>query len=254
MRLGLSALIGVLAIGIAASIAHVHDHYENRDDRPGLTLDDLEGAYRGLDRPAQLLTTIEAGHPADLDPESKKILGDWLRGDRVVESYDDLDLGDFAPAELIAVHCLQCHSRQSTGESAVGERLPLDYFDDVKLLAYSQRVEPTPAAVLTASTHAHALSLATLTLVVALLAWCTSWPRRLISISIAAIGLGLLFDIGGWWLAREVAGGAGVVAVAGSVYNGGTGLVLLAVLIDLWLPLKKDTLPPPLTDPASGGD
>ena len=236
VRLGLTAVIAVFVIGILSSAFHTKEHYENRDGRAGLTLDDLEGAYHGLDRPAPLLSAIERGHPEGLDPEAKKILTDWLGGDRVVEDFDNLDLGDFAPAELIAVYCLDCHSRQSTGENAVGEQWPLDYFDDVKPLAFSQRVAATPVEVLAASTHAHALSLATLTLVVFLLAWCTRWPRRFLSILLMAIGLGLLGDIGGWWLARETASAVGLIVLSGSVYNGGTSLALLLVTIDLWRP------------------
>ena len=239
-RLGLTAVIAVFVLGILSSAFHTKEHYENRDGRAGLTLDDLEGAYHGLDRPAPLLSAIEGGHPEGLDPEAKKILTDWLNGDRVVESYDDLDLGDFAPAELIAVYCLDCHSRQSTGENAVGDQWPLDYFDDVKPLAFSQRVEATPVEVLAASTHAHALSLATLTLVVFALAWCTRWPRRFLSILLGAVGLGLLGDIGGWWLARESASAVGLIVVSGSVYNGGTSLLLLLVTIDLWRPRGRE--------------
>lgn len=245
-RAGLSAMVLVLLGGLLASLAHLHGHYENRDERPGLTLDDLEGAYRGLDRPAPLLTAIQGGHPEGLDPEASRILVEWLEGDRIAGGYDDLDLGDFAPAELIAVHCLACHSRQSEGPESVGERLPLDYFDDVKALAFSQRVEPTPAEVLTASTHAHALSLTTLSMVLALLALATAWPRWLVSAGIAAMGLGLLGDIGGWWLAREATAAVGLVAVAGAVYNGSTALVSLGVLVDLWRPRRARPGP---TDP-----
>ncbi len=237
-RIGISALVLVLGVGIAASLSHLYDHYQNRDERPGLTLDDLEGAYHGLDRPSLLLTTLEAGHPDQLDGEARRILTDWLRSDRVVESYDDLDLGDFAPAELIAAHCLECHSRKATTQDGIGERIPLDYFDDVKTLAFSQRIEPTPAAVLAASTHAHALSLASLSLIVSALAWGTAFPRRVVSFAIAMVGLGLLGDIGGWWLARELPAATGLVVGAGAVYNGGTGLILIGVLFDLWRPRR----------------
>ena len=44
IRLGLTGLILVLLGGLYASALHMAHHYENRDERPGLTLDDLEGA------------------------------------------------------------------------------------------------------------------------------------------------------------------------------------------------------------------
>jgi hypothetical protein len=237
-RIGLSALVLVLAGGFVASFAYLHAHYQNRDERPGLTLDDLESAYHGLDRPSPLLSALERGHPEGLDPEAKRILGEWLRGGRIAEAYDDLDLGDYAPAELIASHCLSCHSRRSDLPEGTRARLPLDTFDDVKAIAFSQRVSPVPREVLAASTHAHALSLATLSLAVAALAWLTSWPRGPLSFGIGATGVALLADIGGWWLAREAAGWSGLVAAAGAVYNVGTALLLLAILIDLWRPRR----------------
>jgi hypothetical protein len=236
-RIGASALIGVLGLGIWASFSHLHSHYQNRDERSGLTLDDLESAYRGLDRPAPILAALERGHPEGLGAEPRRILVEWLRGDRVVEGYDDLDRGDAAPAELIAAHCLVCHSRQA----AVPVAPVLDHFDDVKTLAFSQRILPTPRAVLAASTHAHALSLATLSLVVAALLWGTRWPRRWVSAAIGTTGVALLCDIGGWWVAREVAGASTLVAAAGAVYNVGTALLLAAVLVDLWRPVRGET-------------
>lgn len=244
-RVGVTALVLVLAGGLAASLAHLHAHYQNRDERPGLTLDDLESAYHGLDRPAPLLVAIDRGHPEGLPPAAARTLGDWLRGGRIAESYDDLDLGDYAPAELIASHCLSCHSRRSDLPEGAASGIPLDTFDDVRQLAFSQRVSPVPRDVLAASTHAHALSLATLSIAVAALAWLTSWPRGLISSGIGATGVALLADIGGWWLAREAAGLSGLVAVAGAVYNGGTALLLLGVLIDLWRPRRTSPGEPP---------
>lgn len=237
-RIGATALVLVLAGGFAASLAHLHAHYENRDERPGLTIDDLESAYHGLDRPSPLLSALERGHPEGLDAEAKRILGEWLRGSRIAESYDDLDLGDYAPAELIAAHCLGCHSRRGDLPDGPAARLVLDTFDDVKAVAFSQRVSPVPREVLAASTHVHALALATLSLVLSALVWLTAWPRRLVSFGIGATGVALLADIGGWWLAREVEGLSGLVAAAGAVYNGGTALLLVAVLIDLWRPRR----------------
>lgn len=239
VRLGISGLVLVLLGGLAASAMHILWHYENRDERPGMSLDDLEGAYHGVERIAPILTALENDHPPGVPDGDRKVLLDWLRGDRISEDYDNLDLGDAAPAEVIARNCLDCHSRQATQGDGIGETMPLDYFDDVKSLAFSREIKPMPIKVLAASTHAHALSLGTLALVVAALALMTSWPRRLVHGAVCLTGIGLLLDLGSQWITRMEASFIWVLVLSGALYNGLTAVVLCAVLVDLWLPAKQ---------------
>ena len=237
-RVGLSALVLVLFIGLWASLEHMRGHYQNRDESPELSLDDLRGAYHGIDRSSSLLAALEGGHPEELADSDRQLLVGWLKGTRIAEDYDSLDLGESAPAEVIDRGCLQCHSRQSGADEGTGV-VPLDYYDDVQRVAFSKRVMPTPVAVLAASTHAHALSLATLGLVVVLLALMTRWSATAIGWSCALLGLGLLGDIGGWWLARLGADWVWLIVVSGVIFNGATGLLLGAVLLEMWLPLSE---------------
>ena len=236
-RVGLTALVLVLFIGLWASLEHMRGHYQNRDGSPELSLDDLRGAYHGIDRVSPMLTALERGHPEELSPEERTLLIGWLRGERIAEDYDSLDLGESAPAEVIDRDCLECHSRRS-GAEVGGGVVPLDYYDDVERLAFSKRVMPTPVAVLAASTHAHALSLATLGLITVLLALMTRWSVSAIGWACALLGLGLLGDIGGWWLARLSADWVWLIVVSGVIFNGTTGLLLSAVLAELWVPYR----------------
>jgi mono/diheme cytochrome c family protein len=246
-RLGLTGLLLVVIGGIAASLAHLYMHLENRDERPGLSMMDIRGAYHGVRAESPLLEAIEAGHPAGLEgiddadiiPEAdRQILLDWLNSDRITEDYDNLDLGDYAPAEIIAVNCLQCHSRNAARDDDLGGELKLDFWDDVKGVAFSREINPTAIEILTISTHTHALSLATLSLVTALLLWWTSWPRWLAGLGIVVIGASLLIDIGSWWLARLYEPFVWAIVLGGAVYNGSTVLASLVVMVDLWLPRR----------------
>jgi hypothetical protein len=160
VRLGIAALSIVLLSGLAASAVHMKLHYENRDEKPGFTLEDLEGAYHGVSSEAPLRAALERGHPEELGQAERDALMKWLDGDSLSTDYDNLDLGDDAPAEIIAFACLDCHSRSS--EDAVGKTIPLEFWDDVAGLAISREIMPTPPSVLLASMHAHTISLANL--------------------------------------------------------------------------------------------
>src|SRR5690606_26114642 len=127
------------------------------DQQPGLSRDDLASAYHGLNAPASLLTALERNHPQDLDPQARDILISWLKSPRINEDYDNIDLGENAPAELIAANCLSCHSRTATDPIARG--IPLDYWDDIQRLAFSRDIPPVPLKITAVSTHTHALSL-----------------------------------------------------------------------------------------------
>lgn len=235
-RLGVSFLVLTLLAGLAASAQHLVWHHQNRDERAGLSLDDLKGAYHGVNVRSPLLTALERSHPADLPQQERDALLKWLRGARISEDYDNLDLGANAPGEIIAARCVSCHSRQSS--DVVAKRLPLEFFDDVKGVAFSRDVRPTDVKILAASTHTHAISLGVLSIVVSLLLCATRWPKRIVGGAVAIMGLALFADIACWWLSRPpTAGGlVYVIAVAGFTYTVLTAIGLLAILADLWRP------------------
>ncbi|MHC5005391.1 MAG: hypothetical protein ACYTJ0_19995 [Planctomycetota bacterium] len=244
VRLGLSTLLLVMLGGFAASFTHLRDHHENRDERPGLTVDDLVGAYHGIRSEAPLLRALRADHPAELEGATplaaaeRQTLLDWLEGDRISGDYDNLDLGDMAPAEIIAVNCLGCHARDAEQGGEAAATLPLEYWDDVRSVAFSREINPTATEIVVTSMHTHALSLSALSIVLAGLLILTRWPRTLVSAAIALAGLGLLADLAGQWLTRSSPGLVWMIVAGGGVYGGVSCLSILAVLADAWLPRR----------------
>lgn len=237
-RMGLTVLVLTLLGGLAVSGIYMAMHHENRDERPGLTMNDIRGHYAGVNVPSPMLEALKRKHPASQSEASRQVLIDWLEGDRISEDYDNLDLGDLSPAEIIDADCLRCHSRQSTDADAYPQ-LPLDYFTDVKAVAFSTDIRPVGTEVLAASTHTHAISLAVLALVSGGLLLLTGWPRRLVNPLILLTALGLAADLSGWWLARVAPGVVPMIVVGGVVFAGGVGLSLLLVMADLWRPVKR---------------
>ena len=239
-RLGLSLLLLVNLGGFGASAAHLAKHHGPRDGKDGFTIDDVRGAYHGISRRAPLLEALENGHPDEADsgallPAERELLLAWLRSDRITEDYDDLDL-DPPPADLLDQACLPCHSRNA--EQALRAEPMLEYWDDVKPVAFTSEVAATSTDILIASTHTHAIGLASLGLVLVLLLHLTAWSGWLTGGLSLLIGLGLSIDLAGMWLARESAVFVWAIVAGGTIFSASVVLASLVLLLDLWRPQR----------------
>jgi len=239
-RLGLTAIVLTLAGGYLASVLYVQEHYANQDEDPELSLDDFVASYHGIDRPPRLLTAMEGPHGEEFLPEpgERRAILDWLRSDRISEDYDSLELGLSSPAEILDARCIRCHSRGAAEGGGIGDTLPLEFWDDIEPLAFGMRRDPVPEEILLTSTHAHASSLALISLAAALLLLATRWAGRSRDLLLAVHGLALAADLGAWWLARESAAFVAVILGAGLVYGLSLALALGLVVLDLWLPRR----------------
>lgn len=259
-KIGLTCLILVFGVGIAASLQHIVNHHGKKDGQPGLSLEDVTGSYHGVKVSAPLATALKRGHPDTLPAPSRALLEDWILGKadvtgkrpaggnpRLVEDYDNLDMGDSAPIEIIAKNCLSCHSAKGAQEiAAKGDAAakkaggwPLDSLENVKKLAFEKEITPPGEAILVQSTHAHAISLATMSVALGGLLVLTRWPRVVVGVLILLAGCGLLADIGGWWAARKYAWAVYLLMAGGAAYSISSVLTLAAVFADLWLPRKR---------------
>ncbi|MBX3366037.1 MAG: hypothetical protein KF912_01815 [Phycisphaeraceae bacterium] len=238
-RLGLTMLMLVLVGGLAASATHLIWHHENRDDQKGVSYDDIAGAYHGVTADAPLMRAMKANHPPELPEQARKVLTDWLMSGRISEDFDNIDLGDNAPDAIIATNCLSCHNRNSADTEA--RKIPLEFFDDVRRLAFAKNIKPTDIKILAASTHTHALALGTLSLVLGVFMLGSRFSKGLGSLLIGVSGLSLLVDLGAWWLARDNEIWVKAILVAGPAYAISTGLMCLLSILDLWLPAKKQS-------------
>jgi len=238
-RLGLTGAVLVLLLGLWASNEHLRLHHQNRDQRPGVSLMDIVGAYHGVSAPSALRSSLERGHPPELAEGTRSALLRWLASDpnAISRDYDNLDLGDFAPSELIAGNCLHCHGQAEAATTGGG--VLLANWDSVKRLAFPVQIEPVPYQILVASTHAHAMTLAGLAVVTALLLWCSRWRPALSGVLLLMIGGGLILDVGGWWATRWNASFVYSIVAGGALYNVGTILAILLTLAELWLPPSR---------------
>lgn len=246
-RLGLTGALVALAMGLVASSLHLVNHYEKRDGLPGLTVDDITAAYHGIDAPAPLVTALRRDHPEGLPPDARESLLNWLQSDRVSEDYDSLDLGDSAPAEIIATSCLACHAREPSppaGQLAAKD-LPLEYWDDVRKVAFARQIPPTPREIILVSMHAHAPTMAIMTIVVGAFSLATVFPRTLTGALIGAAGLALAADFASWILASDFPRAVFAIIGAGVVYHVAVALLLVLTLVELWRPRRACDAPRP---------
>lgn len=251
-RLGVACLVLVVLGGVLASARQLWLHHENRDGQPGVSVTDLMGAYHGVSAPAPLVTSLLRAHPDKLPPAKRDALLNWLQGKpgpagtrppggnpRVAEDYDNLDLGDNSPAEIIKADCLSCHGRANAGANPIARTIPLDYWEDAKKLAFARKIEPTDIKLLVASTHAHALGLGSLSLILAVMLCMTSWPRAWVGLLTLLSGMGLLVDLGCWWIAREQAWAVYAIIAGGGMYCLATTLSGVSILLDLLRPAPR---------------
>lgn len=236
VRLGLTGLIAALGIGLLASLQHLKWHYENRDDQKGFTLDDVKSAYHGLDAPSKLLTSLKAGHPPEMNKDIRELLIKWVESGRVNEDYDNIDLGVASPREAIATNCLSCHSAAAAPTKGAG--LKLDGLEDIRKIAFARKVEPNSEKIVVMSLHAHGLSMATMSLVLAAMLWFSRCPRGLCALLIALNGVSLPLDLSAWWFSRQYEGLVNLIVVSGGIYNATFGLMLLVVTLELWWPKR----------------
>ena len=235
VRLGLTLLCLVILGGSAVSGLYLLTHHDNRDERKGFTLDDIRAHYHGIKTKAPLLAALERGHAEDLaEPQRDALIG-WLESDRVKENYDNFDLGENMPEEIIATSCLSCHDSGATGPDAYPQ-LSLRYFDDVMAVAQSREVNPVDEKVLLASLHAHSLALGTLCILTVLLLALSRAPRPIVGLLATLTGVGLLADVASWIPARSNEAFIYAIVGGGLLFQAGVVLSLLVVIADLWLP------------------
>ncbi|MFH2000746.1 MAG: hypothetical protein ABIK28_13775 [Planctomycetota bacterium] len=235
LRLAVTCLILILAGGLVASVFQMKHHYENKDELPGLSMDDIVGSFHGINKPARLVNAIETSMRGFIPTEEEyKALARWLTSDSVSAGYDSLDLGDYAPAEIIGLHCLDCHARGAGQGEGIGDRVPLEYWDDVKKVAFARNLDPVPLSILITSFHTHALTMPLIGLASALLFLAAGGPRGMRHTLILIGFLGLLVDFACWWLSRSDPLFCYGIVAGGAVFGSLVGIQLLAAFLSTW--------------------
>ncbi len=241
-KIGLSGLLITFGGGLLASFITLQNHYENRDERRGLTKDDITAAYAGLQTPSPLMAVVDGRHPkvdlpVELKPDAAATLRKWLLADRQSENFDNFDFADPTPKDILAASCVSCHGPQ--GQDASARALALDRWESVTKVAFARKIERTPDKIKAISTHVHATAMATMSVAICGLALVASFLRKLSILLIGLTGAALAVDIGAWWLAPSFPWTVYLIIGGGAIYNLGTGLLLVLIFVSTWLPRER---------------
>lgn len=234
VRCGVSVTVIAILAGYGVAGYYLKQHYENRDERPGLTMTDIKGAYAGAMVPSPLLGKIESNHPETMSAADRETLVTWLMSDTTKRDYENFDL-DPMPSDVMFDNCVSCHARNATGETAFAS-VPLEYWDDIAPLAITREIKPKDMKLVVQSAHAHVPSMAIVLLGLTALAAITRWPGLLVGVVSTGAGLGLIADFGAQWFARDFPQLTVVIVGGGALYAGAIALLGFAVLLDCWLP------------------
>ncbi|MBI5764305.1 MAG: hypothetical protein HZA51_12360 [Planctomycetes bacterium] len=256
VRALLTTFIVLIGCGYVIAFLNIQERHGMADGKPGLSLDDIRAVFGGYKKTAgaaassRMLTMIRSEmrqyFSSDLDFAA---LESWLTTGAKQEAFDQGE-GKRTPRKIIVRDCLRCHG-QSTGtgiakESPFGpDEFEVDY-DKIALFAGSapatggERAAVPPQYTvprLILFSHQHMLAIPIFTLLVglafSLIRFTPAWLKGLIT---PLPMLTLIFDFGGWWLARVSGLGAYFILAAGGVFGLAFGVQIVATVFDLWRP------------------
>lgn len=263
VRVLLTTFIVLIGCGYVVAFLNIQERHGMADGKPGMSLDDIRAVFGGYKKTAtaaassRMLTMIRGEmrqyFSSDLDFAA---LESWLVAGAKREAFDQGE-GKRTPRKIIVRDCLRCHG-QSTG-TAISKESPFgpDEFevdnDKVALLSGSapatggelSAVPPQytlPRLIL--FSHQHMLAIPIFTLLVGLaFSFVRFKPAWLKGVLIPLPMLTLIFDFGGWWLARVSGVGAVFILVAGGVFGMAFGVQIMATVFDLWRPIGDQENP-----------
>lgn len=264
-KLMLTALMVLLGAGYLVAVGNIYGQHEMADLREGLTIDDLRRSYHGL---TVTETFTEMRHePSDMEQavapggemrmflemggdESVRALTTWLERGSAEDEFTQTGLaqeGDPSAQQVITRQCVECHNPEgdqddipyapSFEDDARYELVMAKADPPVHAAAdetVTRELAPTNARELLHITHAHILAMPLFTLVVGLLFLMSAMPPALKTVIAPLPMIALVFDIGGWWLARPFEPAVHIIAAAGAVFGITYGVQILTVFVSLW--------------------
>lgn len=179
----------VLALGYIFGLIQIYESHALADGKPGMSVADVQIAYRGDRGQTRLEAAIHGPMSDNLDAAEAERIVKWIHAGVREDAYND------NIKAIFDAHCIACHNPENSS-------LPdLTTYEKIKETA---RIDTGPSiGTLVRVSHIHMFGL---TLVFAVLGSIFSHAyfqhRRIKSIIITIPFLAIFADIASWWLAR----------------------------------------------------
>ncbi|MCC6159386.1 MAG: hypothetical protein IT350_15150 [Deltaproteobacteria bacterium] len=212
----------VVGLGYLAALTNLFLTHHDADLKPGLGPGDIVARYHGdpaVTRLSYMATGSMRKHFKGNADEYRALM-DWVAAGGKEDAYEPV-------GEIIEARCEKCHS--DIGKASFA---PMTSYEEVAVfLAPNEGITWQRLAMLS---HQHFFGMGLLCLSLSLILWNqTGYPARL-KIALTCLGfMGMIGDIGGWWLTKLAAPFAFVTLGGGAMTGMFFGLGIVLVWYDL---------------------
>jgi hypothetical protein len=226
VRIGITGFITALGLGYLFALLNVYVHYAKVDGKPGLSAEDVIITFYGSDQQTLLEAKITTGSMSQYitdDLDRGKIVA-WVKGGTPEAEYTS------TIKPIISSNCTGCHSA-----AGLMAQTPLTDYKEVTAERLVKRNRGKSLNVLVQSSHTHLISLSMMFLVLGALFCCTGAPEWLKSLAVPVPFLGVLLDVGGWWLTKMAPIFAYPMMWGGALMGSSFAIFAFGILGECWL-------------------
>ena len=216
-----------IGLGYIAALANLYYTHQGRDNKAGLSIDDVTIYYHGSDAQTRLGTAINGIMQPNLKVKSDKdVILRWIHSGADEAGYKD----EIAP--ILNRDCVTCHT------PAVNPSLPdLSNYKGVSDVAHAGGAS---TASLIRVSHIHLFGIAFILFFVGkifLLCDINIYVKRIaVIIPFAA----MLLDTLSWFITQSVPSFAYVVVISGALMGVSMGMQVLVSIYQMWFFTRKD--------------
>ncbi len=221
-KIAITGFLIAVGIGYLLGFLNIYVTYSPVDEKPGLSVKDIEFAFHGKREATKLEKAIDGGMKGYF-----KSQGDYS----AVKTWLAAGAGesDFARVKpILDGSCSTCHSTGAKVGNVVTET-----YSNVK--AYLVQDEGKPFERLIGISHTHVLATAPLLFLLAIVFSFARYAEGSKSLVMGFAFLALFVDIGSWWLAKVSAAAAVLVIVGGVFLALAFASLILLPLYDMWV-------------------
>lgn len=221
-KIGISLFLIIAGIGYLLGFANIYLTYSPVDQKPGLSIQDIQYSFYGARSSTTLEKSIDGSMKQYLnsDADYQKIK-DWLKAGGKEGTFAEIK-------PIFDTSCSTCHSKDAKTADVITE----DYADLSALLTQDTG-KPWPRLV--SVSHTHVLATLPVIFLLCLVFSFTRFSQKFKGIIVVWAFASILIDIGSWWLAKLVAELAVLVIFGGVSLALSFAFLILPSLYDIWL-------------------